>query len=83
MKRLEVYHDESYRNNKRFLMIGLLWVDFKSKIEILDGLHESRKKNNYYGKIHYRTLTDHSSKRKTVIEWYQKAIWYLNKNEGV
>lgn len=80
MKRLEVYHDESYRNNKRFLIIGLLWVDSNNKISILKELKKSRQKNNYYGKIHYRTLTDHSPKRKTAIEWYQKAIWCLNNN---
>jgi len=79
MKNLEVYHDESYRKKKKWFIIGLLWISPQNKYKIIDGLRQARERNNHYGKIHYRTLTDHSPKRNTAIEWFQIATEHLKR----
>jgi len=80
MRELEVYHDESYRKGKQWFMVGLLWINSRQRHRIAEGLQRSREYNCYYGRIHYRTLTDHSSKRKTAIEWFRIATDHLRDN---
>ncbi len=71
MKNLEVYHDESYRENNKWFIIGLLWISSQHEQKIIGNLQQARERNNYFGEIHYRTLTDHSPKRNTAVEWFQ------------
>lgn len=71
VKRLEIYHDESYR--KKWFMIGILWVDGAKKAQIVGSLSDVRRRNDYWGNIHFCELTNHSPKAKTAREWFKIA----------
>lgn len=52
-----VYHDESEpKANKGWLLIGLLFVNSKKHSTILDVLSYHRKRENYFGEIHFCEL---------------------------
>ena len=71
IKRLGIYHDESYR--KKWFIIGILWVDEAKKAQIVESLSDVRRRNNYWGNIHFCKLTNHSPKAKTAREWFKIA----------
>lgn len=69
IKRLEIYHDESYR--KKWFIIGILWIDEGRKAQIVERLLNVRRRNDYMGNIHFSKLTNHSPKAKTAREWFE------------
>ncbi len=53
--RYHVFHDES-QPNKRWLLIGLLFVEEKDLEGVRKALYEYRSRENYFGEIHFSDL---------------------------
>ncbi|GIU83211.1 MAG: hypothetical protein D6687_03180 [Acidobacteria bacterium] len=50
-----VFHDESIPN-KRWLLIGLVFVNASNVQEVRNILRQCRAKENYYGEVHFSDL---------------------------
>ncbi len=70
-----VFHDESIPN-KRWLLIGLTFVDHRHLEEVRMVLNQARKQENYFGEIHFSALPKsfdgpYGAKARVARRWMQ------------